>query len=562
MFQQTYEEMNKKLTPDPVLVAETLQKMEEAGSKGRRRRSRGRAWKTAVVSAAAAFVTLFAANAAFPAFAEELPVLGEIFKRLNSIGSNAFTYDGLVEGVDVSGNAGRYQLNVSEAYSDGKFLLFTLKLDSDDPEVLQMAYLQPSGAWEGGQSASTVTVNGERADMRKGIHFEKRSDYETVCYAALPREYQNGDRLHVELGLDGLSGCTQEDLDNAGTERPSLSLDEAVSLGFDVTVNTGYNQAAAAAVTDEGVTLDSWEISPTVFTAQFSYPYPGSLPGVFATAVTDSGEALPEEYAYNDFLKEPRFDKDFGDTVTTPFQFGAPAEGAKKIVLTLYNCPADRTFYDNWVDGGKMGRGVFGQFTIDLEAKTATPTEAYRAEGYERIDITEYAAALEAGPVYQNHIFVPAVSGISPGTGLVYGDPDDPKNGAFQLRFSFRCDTAEKLPLEARFSLDGRVFAAAPLCTAGDPVDEGFAGSLETRVKLGDAYDSRRTELSGDLGYLYKNAKYEYAIDAYCFEEYPQSAGAAEDFWSAHKGRVELINTETGQVLYDSSEKVPVHCPF
>ncbi len=34
MFQQTYEEMNKKLTPDPVLVAETLRKMEEVKEAG------------------------------------------------------------------------------------------------------------------------------------------------------------------------------------------------------------------------------------------------------------------------------------------------------------------------------------------------------------------------------------------------------------------------------------------------------------------------------------------------------------------------------------------------
>ena len=103
---------------DPILI-------EEAG-KPLKRKPVSLVWlKKAGVMAASfilASIVLLGINTAFPAFAEGLPLIGEAFRRINSLGANAATYDGLVRAVGVNGENGQYQVTVTEAYCDGEYV--------------------------------------------------------------------------------------------------------------------------------------------------------------------------------------------------------------------------------------------------------------------------------------------------------------------------------------------------------------------------------------------------------------------------------------------------------
>ena len=101
----------------------------------RRRRHKG-LWITAATACLCCGM-LFGVNAAFPAFAESLPGVGRFFENLNggftfarnnkaAHGANLDTYD--TQDVDVFAVAenGSAQLEISQAYSDGQRLSFTL----------------------------------------------------------------------------------------------------------------------------------------------------------------------------------------------------------------------------------------------------------------------------------------------------------------------------------------------------------------------------------------------------------------------------------------------------
>ena len=75
----------------------------------------------------AAAVLLFV-NAAFPAFAESLPVIGQVFRQLNSLGSNAPSYEGMVQSIGESGENSQYIATVTEAYCDGEYIFFAMRL--------------------------------------------------------------------------------------------------------------------------------------------------------------------------------------------------------------------------------------------------------------------------------------------------------------------------------------------------------------------------------------------------------------------------------------------------
>ena len=80
---------------------------------------------------------LFGVNAAFPAFAESLPGVGRFFEAVNSSfqsigdskaahGANVGTYGPQEVEVSAVAQEGSAQLEISQAYSDGKMLSFTL----------------------------------------------------------------------------------------------------------------------------------------------------------------------------------------------------------------------------------------------------------------------------------------------------------------------------------------------------------------------------------------------------------------------------------------------------
>ncbi|RKJ39209.1 DUF4179 domain-containing protein [Acutalibacter sp. 1XD8-33] len=362
---------------DPILI-------EEAG-KPLKRKPVSLVWlKKAGVMAASfilASIVLLGINTAFPAFAEGLPLIGEAFRRINSLGANAATYDGLVRAVGVNGENGQYQVTVTEAYCDGEYVFFTLRLEAKDSRLLNMqSFFTEESAGNSNIPGWNVEINGEPGGtefcdlpvfIRKGYYFESGP-----IKVKLSQKAEDGSTVQVGAVLGNLSGRTQEDIDR--NERGRVVSIEPVKLQFQLTANAGYSESReAAGVSIDGLSLTGWSSSPSKFTATFSYPYLGAA-GVSASARALDGTDLGGDIREFGDFGDGRYQ--FGDTAVQTCSFAGPPQEAKKVIVTV---------------SSYGGEGVFGEFTIDLDTGEAAASTGYEEQGLPLLSIREYAEKTE-----------------------------------------------------------------------------------------------------------------------------------------------------------------------
>lgn len=359
--------------------------------------------KAGAMAAAFLFVitVLFSINAAFPAFAESLPLIGEVFRQLNSLGSNAPSYEGMVQGIGVSTGNDQYDINVTEAYCDGEYVFFALRLLPKDTRLLKMESLYTEEVVEGHDAPGwRILLNGKDAKsydlpvfIRKGSCFESNP-----IRVDLLEGMEAEGAVQVEVFMGNLCGRTQE----AAPGRGQVLSAKPVCLRFDVTANTSYNQQELVrnAETD-GLELQSWSSSPSKLTVTFAFPYFGRT-GVYANARTEDGLDLGEDTHENgggDF-GDGRYT--FGDTAVQECTFIGPPDGTKKVIITVYKePPAVRA----------AGSAAFGEFTIDLDTGDVSVTGGYLEEGLVHQSITEYARVQAQAPQRE----APVTSGVPRG---------------------------------------------------------------------------------------------------------------------------------------------------
>ena len=342
-------------------------------------------WLKKIGALAASFLfaaaILLSINAAFPAFAERLPLIGEVFRQLNSLGSNASSYEGMVQNVGVSAENGQYSVTVTEAYCDGEYVFFALRLRAKDAGLLEMETLQTEEAADGAPGWS-VALNGESGGLvytlpvftRKGESFD--SD---PIKAALPEGIDMDSPVHVEVTIGSLSGRTEGNGGGGG----QIVSDEPVCLSFDLEMNTGHNrhEAGLNAGTD-GLELRGWSCSPSKLSVTLAYPYFDAA-GVRASARTGDGLELGEDLREWGDFGDGRYG--FGDTAVQECSFVGPPDGTGTVVVTVYrDGPGERT----------DGAAVFGEFTIDLESGDVSVTENYLDDGVEHLSVDEYAEVM------------------------------------------------------------------------------------------------------------------------------------------------------------------------
>lgn len=337
-------------------------------------------WLKKLGAMAAAFVLiaamLFSINAIFPAFAESLPLVGEVFRRLNSLGSNAPSYEGMVQTVGESAENNEYKVTVTEAYCDGEYVFFALHLLPKDTELLKMESLYTEEAVEGNDAPGwRILLNGEDAPgydlpvfTRVGSYFE--SDPMKI---QLPGGVGQDTAIHVEAFMGNLCG---RDDDKAG----QVLSQEMVCLAFDVTPNTRYNQQNQIEnASIDGLELQSWSCSPSKLSITLAYPY-FAIEGVCVNARTEDGLDLGEDLRESGDFGDGRYT--FGDIAVQECSFIGPPDGTKRVIVTVYKeLPGER----------KAGTGVFGEFTVDLETGDVMVTENYLEQGFEHQSIVEYA---------------------------------------------------------------------------------------------------------------------------------------------------------------------------
>ncbi len=350
-------------------------------------------WLKRAGGLAAAFLfaatVLFTVNAAFPAFAESLPLLGEVFRHLNSLGSHAPSFEGMVQGIGESAGNGQFEVTATEAYCDGEYLFFALRLLAKDTKLLKMETLHTEEAVEGHDAPGwRICLNGEDGGSyslpvftRKGSYFESGP-----IRVDLPEGTGPHDTLQVEAFIGNLCG-----------EEGVLSV-EPVTLRFAVETNTRYNQQEQVQNAEiDGLELQSWGCSPSKLTVTLCYPYFG-MTGVYASARTEDGLDLGEDTRESGDFGDGRYSP--GDTAVQECTFVGPPEGTKKVIVTVYKeAPAVR----------EAGSDVFGEFTIDLETGEVRVTDGYLGEGFTHQSITEYASARPDEEIIGRRTPVPSV---------------------------------------------------------------------------------------------------------------------------------------------------------
>ncbi len=330
-----------------------------------------------VAAFAAVLAMLFGINGISPAFAEGLPLVGEVFRHLNSLGANAPTYGGLVQAVGASGENGQYKVTVDQAYCDGEYIFFTLILSAKDAELLKMTQLNTLESSEGGAPGWDIQINGVSPGytglpvfQRKGRCFES-----SLLQVTLPKPVGNGAQLQVDITLGNLLGVPEE----AGDKGSQLLSSQPVSLSFGLIANTAYTQKGLAQAAVDGLALHGWNSSPSKFSVTLAFPYFGPA-GVAAKARAEDGTDLGEDLRESGDLEGNGYQ--LGDNAVQTCSFIGPPDNAEKVIVTVY--------------AHQSSEQVFGEFTIDLKGNQASITNDYQKQGLQHMSIAAYAAAEKA----------------------------------------------------------------------------------------------------------------------------------------------------------------------
>lgn len=359
--------------------------IEEAGTPVKKEFRKAAWWRT-VRAIAASFVLIagvfLGINAVSPAFAEELPLVGEIFRRLNSLGAHAGTYDGVVQTLGEQAENDQYKVMVTEAYCDGEYVFFALRLLPKEPRLLKMETMYTKEAADAqGTPGWRVILNGEEEGYTLPVFTRKGSYFESnPIKADLPDGIDPGTTIQVEAFLGNLFGRTEEAA-GKGDDGQLISL-EPVRLYFDVTANTDYNrQETVQDVEVDGLELQSWSCSPSKLSVTLAYPYFDPA-GVSVHACTGDGLDLGEDLGISGDFGDGRYS--YGDTAVQECTVVGPPDGTEKVIVTVYKeRPEERD----------AGAAVFGEFTINLGSGEAASTTSYLDQGFEHLPIDQYADA-------------------------------------------------------------------------------------------------------------------------------------------------------------------------
>lgn len=342
-------------------------------------------------SLAAAFLLLFGVNTAFPAFAEGLPFVGRYFQAANrhdgfndtlsmgkvTVGANLGGYD--TQPVMVSQNRGGCDLMAEQAYCDGEYLTVSLSLSVPLDQQYKSEYILPesfSASVDGvpTESVSTKTGNGT------GLYFvpDGEGGYTGAVTLALPESAKGKDTLTVELEIDKLGGKRYEKDDYADD---TLRLDGKFRLGFTVPVSMAHNLDFDVSAEDNGMRISHVAATPISTKITVTEPFWGVNKGADIVLLTPEAEQIAfngqlsytEGYAWGigiDYNEESGQWEGESFTGTACFD-GVPA-GTDQVILRVYEDYEEEA--------------VLAEFTIDLAARTAAPSQTWAGEGDLGID--------------------------------------------------------------------------------------------------------------------------------------------------------------------------------
>ena len=521
---------------------------------------KAKAWKRPLQRAVGVFVALaivcgglLGLNAANPAFAESIPGLGSLFALMNDhtmhpMGSHVGTYEGSVEELDLAATAPAdtdYSLTLDEAFCDGNYVYLTLQVTGpEEAEKYESLSLSCDG-----QSDFRLLVDGTEAELftTGGQAMEDGTEAIALVYQlAAPAE--DGQALSARLEMGSLYGVYPEDSKSGGWQYDTLEV--GFTADFTVTADTSQNRSQELSAQDNGVKLYGIETTPGYLLVDMEIPFWGrtgdltaSGGGIlgYAQLFTQDGQELNHNSLLNDYDFSNESD---AESIRGTWAFDGPPEQTDTVILRI----TDRSPDSAYAADMDRERVVFAEFAINWKTGEAHPSDTYLDEGLDKVDTEEFKASW--GPADFTGGFL--VSNIGHTFDSWHGDT----NTTWVCTVNLTSEV-EYQPIELRYYNEERLLGtvkAAPKSefneTAVNPMlgdenffyrgEDGFYGSIE---KDGGGYN-----LFFALYYP------EDCIGATQFRERDLKDGCMVD-------RIEVVNTETGEVLMDDLEIGQAYSP-
>lgn len=521
---------------------------------------KAKAWKRPLQRAAGVFAALaivcgglLGLNAANPAFAESIPGLGSLFALMNDhtmhpMGSHVGTYEGSVEELDLAATPSGetdYSLTLDEAFCDGSYVYLTLRVTGPAGEERYENY----GLSLPQEQGALLTVNGREAELfNTGGQTLPDGDYALALVYELAAPAQDGEELSAALTVPGLYGVSEDGGKSGGWQYHQVGGE--FTAGFTVTADTSQNQSQELSAEDNGVKLYGIEATPGYLLVDMEIPFwgrqneltAGSGPILgYAQLFTQDGQELGHNSLLNDYDFSNESD---AESIRGTWAFDGPPEQTDTVILRI----TDRSPDSAYAADMDRERVVFAEFAINWKTGEAHPSDTYLDEGLDKVDTEEFKASW--GPADFTGGFL--VSNIGHTFDSWHGDT----NTTWVCTVNLTSEV-EYQPIELRYYAGDRLLGtvqAAPKSefneTAVNPMlgdenffyrgEDGFYGSIE---KDGGGYN-----LFFALYYP------EDCIGATQFRERDLKDGCMVD-------RIEVVNTETGEVLLDDLEVGQAYSP-
>lgn len=522
---------------------------------------KAKAWKRPLQRAAGVFAALaivcgglLGLNAANPAFAESIPGLGSLFALMNDhtmhpMGSHVGTYEGSVEELDLAATAPAdtdYSLTLDEAFCDGNYVYLTLQLTGPEEAEQYDHYVMYLPNEEG----TRLTVNGQETELfTTGGQTLPDGDYAFALVYELAAPAQDGEELSAALTVPGLYGVYSVDESKSKDWRYDQVGGE-FTADFTVTADTSQNRSQELSAQDNGVKLYGIKTTPGYLLVDMEIPFWGRTGDLtassgpilgYAELFTQDGQELGHNSLLNDYDFSNESD---AESIRGTWAFDGPPEQTDTVILRI----TDRSPDSAYAADMDRERVVFAEFAINWKTGEAHPSDTYLDEGLDKVDTEEFKASW--GPADFTGGFL--VSNIGHTFDSWHGDI----NTTWVCTVNLTSEV-EYQPIELRYYNGERLLGtvkAAPKSefneTAVNPMlgdenffyrgEDGFYGSIE---KDGGGYN-----LFFALYYP------EDCIGATQFRERDLKDGCMVD-------RIEVVNTETGEVLLDDLEIGQAYSP-
>ena len=516
-------------------------------------------WREPLLKAAGVFAALAVVcggvrglNAADPALAESIPGLGSLFALMNDhtmhpMGSHVGTYVDHVEELDLIADAPAdtdYELTLDEAFCDGSYVYLTLRVAGpEEAEQYESLNLMCDG-----KSDFRLLVDGAEAELFT-LGEQPLADG-TEAFALvheLASPVENGREVSARLEVGSLYGLyPQDDSKSGGWQYDTLKV--GFTADFTVTADTSQNRSQELSAEDNGVKLYVIKTTPGYLLVDMEIPFWGrtgdptaSGGGIlgYAQLFTQDGQELHHNSQLNDYDFENESD---AESIRGTWAFDGPPEQTDTVILRIL----DRV-PDSYYSGAPEQPVVFAEFAINWKTGEARPSDTYLDEGLSKMDTEEFQASWGPADFTGGYL----VSDILNIQDMWHGTDD------WICMVQLRAD-AEYQPIELRYYNGERLLGTVKAAPESAYNDDTLADGVPAyRGEDGFFLGGKVTNPN-----LAQEAKYDlifcllYPED--CLEDTEYGVGV--DMEKA-ADRIQLVNSETGQVLLDDLEIGQAYSP-